>query len=58
MVNTPEFQYWIHAVTNSLKTEAELKAEIAEELADPTITITEIRVKKDEWKVVDPSELS
>ena len=57
MVNTPAFKFWLHQVTNGLDTEAKMKADIEKDLADPTITITEIHVRKDEWKVVDPKEL-
>jgi len=57
MAETPVFKYWLHAVTNNLKTQAELEAEVDRELADPTITKTEVRIAKDRWQEVLPSEL-
>ena len=58
MVHTPMFQAWLAAVTQGLKTPAQIEAEVAAELSDPTITITEVRVNKNEWKQVSPKELS
>lgn len=57
MVETPAFKYWLHAVTNGLKTQSEIEADVAREIADPELTITEVRTSKDNWVRVDPSEL-
>lgn len=58
MVDTPQFRFWMYSVTNHLQTQKEIEAQIAEELDDPEVTVTEIRVAKDTWVQVDPSELS
>jgi protein subunit release factor B len=57
LTETPEFKYWLHAVTRNLKTPLEIEAEVARELADPEVTITEVKKSKNEWVRVDPGEL-
>ena len=58
MVETPAFRYWISAVTKGIKTPKEIEAQVERELADPELTITEVKVSKDTWQVVAPSELT
>lgn len=42
MVNTPAFRSWAYREANGMKSEADILAEIDAELADPSVTITEV----------------
>lgn len=58
MAETPVFRAWVAAVSNGLKTASEIEAEVARELADPSLTKTEIKAGKDRWEEVhDLNEL-
>lgn len=58
MVETPQFKSWLSAVTRGLKTPKQIEAEVQADLADPDVTITEVRVGKDRWQRVDPGSLT
>jgi protein subunit release factor B len=53
----PAMLYWIEQVTHGRKTEKEIEAEVERELNDPTITKTEVRVNKNQWREVSVEEL-
>lgn len=57
LTETPAFKAWVAAVSRGLKTPLEIEKEVEDSIADPKNIKTEIRVRKDEWKEVDPSEL-
>jgi hypothetical protein len=55
MSETPQFKYWIHAVTNGLMTEKEIEAAVEASMSDEFI-LTEVK-DKGEWVSVDPNSL-
>ena len=57
MVNSPAFRYWVERVSRGQKTQKEMEAEVEREVNDPTITKTEVRINKNEWREVSPEEL-
>lgn len=56
MAKHPRFIYWVHAVSNGLKTQAEIDKELAEMMSESNI-ITEIK-DKGQWITVDPNSLN
>lgn len=56
MSETPSFKYWVHAITNNLKTQAELEAEVEASMSEKNL-LTEVKVKG-EWVTVDPDSLA
>lgn len=58
LTETPAFKAWLAATTRNLKTPLEIEKEVKESISDPKNIKTEIHVRKDEWKEVNPNELS
>lgn len=50
MAESPQFQSWIGRVTGKLKTDEQLRREIADELADPAKTKVEVR-RDNRWEI-------
>lgn len=56
MVDTPQFRYWLSAVSNNIKTPKEIEAEVDASMMPKNI-LTEVKVGK-EWVKVNPDSLS
>lgn len=56
LTDSQRFLYWIHAVTNGLKTPSELEAEVEASMHEENL-LTEVKVKG-EWVTVDPDSLA
>lgn len=55
MSETPQFKYWVHAVSNGLMTEKEIEAAVETSMQRENI-LTEVK-DKGEWVTVDPDSL-
>lgn len=55
MAESPLFKHWVHAVSNNLKTQKELEAEVEEQTKDQYIK-TEVK-QQGKWVEVSPDSL-